>query len=224
MTAILQARALSYDAIKERPEKRLLKRLGWYWKLNDREVTAPRTVETWIRDDLGDTPTEYKRRDAERFEQALDRLKADGCIRDWQYTLGEERIAATEGSLPHRWLERWIERKIVIEAPESLRMAYLERQSKKKLKEQEKQRKLAFQAAESPNDDYGKRFRSFRIGLGISALQAAQESGVHNSALSRIETGKRPATDEQRKKLDAWMRELKNRPDLVAARHNQDKR
>jgi hypothetical protein len=218
MTALLQANALSYDASKERLEKRILKRLGWFWKLNsgrldDQPFTAPRTVEVWVRDDVGDDYRTYTRRDAERLEKAFDRLKADGNIGDWRYVGGEQRISDMPGSLQRGWLERWVEREIMVEAPESLRLAYMGRKAK---------RLTAPAAAATPaiaNDDYGQQVRRFRMSHNISALELSKEIGVHPSVLSRIETGKRAASMEQRKKIDGWMRELKNRPDLQAARH-----
>jgi hypothetical protein len=215
MTALLQAKALAYDAVKERLEKRLLKRLGWYWKLNDHPATAPRTVATWVRDDVGDDPTGYQRRDAERFEQALDRLKADGNITDWRYLGGEQRVADTPGAMVRGWLERWLEREIAVEAPEGLRMAY-------------EARRRPVQAPPAPPappatlaapDDFGRQVKAIRVRYGITGLLAAEQLEIGNTVLSKIENGKRPPTVEQRERIENWMRELKNRPDKVRDLH-----
>ena len=216
MTALLQAQALAYDAIRERPEKRLLKRLGWYWKLNDHPTTAPRTVATWVRDDVGDDPTAYQRREAERFEQALDRLKADGHITDWKYVGGESRITDTDGAMVRGWRERWLEREVVVEAPEGLRLAYATRR-----KPVEAPARPALPAAvqDSGGNDFGRQVRAFRARYGITGLAAAEQLGIGNTVLSRIETGKRTATAEQRQRIENWMRDLKNRPDKVRDLH-----
>jgi hypothetical protein len=216
MTALLQAQALSYDAIKERIEKRLLKRLGWYWKLNDHPITTPRTVAVWVRDDVGDDPSDYQRRDAERLERAFDRLKADGNIADWRYAGGELRVSETDGTMVRGWLERWLEREIVVEAPESLRMAYAARR-----KPVEAQAMLAAlpMPREAGGDDFGRQVRAFRVRYGITGLAAAEQLGIGNTVLSKIENGKRDATPEQRKLIENWMRELRNRPDKVRDLH-----
>jgi hypothetical protein len=209
LTALLQAQAIRYDATKERYEKRILKRLAWYWKMNNYpSATAPRTVLEWVRDDVGDEDhLSYRRRDAERLEAAFDRLKSDGHIADWAYRDGAPRVSATEGAMVHRWLERWLEREIVVEAPENIRLANTAIRAPK----------AAALPAPSPADDdqlaFGKRVRAFRIRLGITALAAAKNMGMDNSTLSRLETGKRVATPEQRRQIEAWMATLKNRPD-----------
>lgn len=204
MTALLQAQALAYDAQKERIEKRLLKRLGWHWKLNaKRDPVTQRTVMTWLRDDVGDDPLNYRRRDAERLEQAFDRLKRDGQIAAWRYTDGQRRIDETEGELPRGWLDKWLEREIAVEAPQALQLAYEERRSTPKAPPVIEVR---------PADDLGARFRAFREARNISALAAAKDLDIAGSTLSRIETGKRPPTDEQRAAMESWLREMKNRP------------
>ena len=212
MTAILQAQALKYDAIKERIEKRLLKRLGWYWKLNPDSGATSRTVAIWLRDDVGDDPATYQRRDAERFEQAFDRLKADSHIADWAYRDGDRRILDTPTNLVRGWLERWLEREITVEGPESLKLAYAARRKPQEALP-------APQPAPAFGDDFGRTVRAFRKGYAITGLAAAQALGIDNTILSKIETGKRPATAEQRTRIENWMRELRNRPDKVRDLH-----
>ena len=204
MTALLQAQALAYDAQKERIEKRLLKRLGWHWKLNaKRDPVTQRTAMIWLRDDVGDDPLSYRRRDAERLEHAFDRLKRDGQIAAWRYADGQHRIDETEGELPRGWLDKWLEREITVEAPQALQLAYEERRNKPKAQPVIEVR---------PADDLGGRFRAFREARNISALAAAKDLDIAGSTLSRIETGKRPPTDEQRAAMEGWMRDMKNRP------------
>lgn len=204
MTALLQAQALGYDAIKERIEKRLLKRLGWFWKLNDK-TTATRTVFEWISADIGDDPAGYVRRDAERFEDALNRLRHDGQIAGWRYTDGLPDIKAIEDGLPRGWLDQWQQREIAVEAPLHLQVAYQARRAKPVQIEAK-----PVQAVERINDNIGQQFRALRSALGISALKAATELEIDNSVLSRIESGKRAPTQEQRGRLEAWMRDRRN--------------
>lgn len=210
LTALLQARALEYDAVKERIEKRLLKRLGWFWRLNDRATVAARTVGEWITQDVGDPAEDYKRRDAERFEDALHRLRADGQIAGWCYTDGLPSIKELDDALPRGWLDQWLQREISIEAPQGLQVAYQARAKKAPAVEAPK-------PAQRTEPGIGQRFRALRSALGISALQAARELELDNSLLSRIESGKRLPTSEQRAKLEGWMRDAKQRPDKTRA-------
>ncbi len=213
MTALLQGKALEYDAIKERIEKRLLKRLGWYWKLNiDRPTTKARTVQSFITDDIGDQLTDYERsRDAVRFEGAFDRLKHDGQIGAWRYDDGQPSIEeqTKQGPLVRGWFDKWIERRIVVEAPQSLQMAYLER----------KKKPVAIDNnvidIEPAKPNLGAKVRAFRLARQISGLQAAELIGIDNGTLSRIEGGKRNPTEKQTKAIEAWMRDMDNRPDKL---------
>jgi hypothetical protein len=218
LTALLQEKTLAYDPIKQRLEKRIGKRLGWYWRMNrDAQATAARTVAQWIRDDVGDDPDSYDRRQAERFEQALDTLVRDGQIGAWGYTGHQERIDRADGKQARGWLERWLEREVIVEMPESLRMAYLERQPARK--QAPAAPALPAPAATPTGAKFGEAFREFRLARGISGLQASKEVSIHNTTLSQIETGKREPSDKHRRAMDAWMRELNNRPDKLAERY-----
>jgi len=114
------------------------------------------------------------------------------------------------------WLERWLEREVVVEAPEGLRLAYATRR-----KPVEAPARPALPAAvqDSGGNDFGRQVRAFRARYGITGLAAAEQLGIGNTALSRIETGKRTATAEQRQRIENWMRDLKNRPDKVRDLH-----
>jgi hypothetical protein len=218
LTALLQEKTLAYDPIKQRLEKRIGKRLGWYWRMNrNAQATAARTVAQWIRDDVGDEPETYDRRQAERFEQALDTLRRDGQIGAWGYTGHQERIDRADGKQTRGWLERWLEREVIVEMPESLRMAYLERQPARK--QAPAAPALPAPAAAPAGAKFGEAFREFRLARGISGLQASKEVGIHNTTLSQIETGRREPSDKHRQAMSGWMRDLTNRPDKLAERY-----
>lgn len=198
LTAILQAKALQYHPQREQLEKRLLKRLGWFWKLNQHRAEARRSVLEWIRDDIGEAPEGYARsRDAVRLEDAFARLQKDGQIGGWRYADGHPRIGDLAGELPRGWRDRWLEREIVVEAPQSLQLAYAERRGAPL--------PVATPAQAEPVGSLGARFRSCRVAHGISALQAAADLGIDNTVLSRIETGKRQPSETHRQAMLAWM-------------------
>jgi hypothetical protein len=220
--AFMHARSLEYSHQKEVPEKRISKRLGWFWKLNLRRDirTVTKTVRTLIADDIRDKdkpPEKYSRRDAERLELALDTLKRDKVIGDWGYFAGETRIDKTEGALPHGWLYRWLAREVEIDIPESLRLTYLEHQPARK-----QAPALPSPSAAPTGAKFGEAFREFRLARGISGLQASKEAGIHNTTLSLYENGKREPSDKHRQTMMGWMRDLENRPDKLAARYADD--
>ena len=215
--AQLHARALKYNQ-KQLIEKRILKRLDFYWRLNinkeSREPYTRRTVLALMRDDAGDprlaNAGDYGlvRRDAERLEQALDQLKLDGGIGAWRYVDGSPRIDQ-EGRLPSDWLDAWLDREIDIEAPQALQMFYKEHLKKP----QPLIKGKPVKAVTTPVDaGIGQHFRAFRHSMNVSGLKAAEATGIDNTALSRIESGKRKPTEKQRLAMEAWMRDLQNIP------------
>ena len=200
LTALLQAAALSYDAVKERPEKRILKRLAFFWRINGDKLSAERTVRSWITSDVGDNPDAYVRRHAERLEDAFNRLRADGHIADWGYSDGASMIKG-EGDLPKGWLRHWLDRRLWVGVPEALRLANAARRPTKAA--------AALPPApvviEAAPDGLGQRVRQRRIAMGVSGLRLAGQLGIDNTALSRIETGRRLPTKAQADALVRWL-------------------
>ena len=97
----------------------------------------------------------------------------------------------------------------MVEAPQSLQMAYLER----------KKKPVAIDNnvidIEPAKPNLGAKVRAFRLARQISGLQAAELIGIDNGTLSRIEGGKRNPTEKQTKAIEAWMRDMDNRPDKL---------
>lgn len=225
--ALLQAKALQYHPERQKLEKRLLKRLSWYWRLNRNHAQAVRTVFDWLTEDVGDervrNDERFERRDAERLEEAFDRLKADGQIAAWAYADGQEKVTGS-GNLPRGWLERWLEREIVVEIPEGLRSAEIteglrsanqaEFKAAPKLPGRQSNAGPLHQEQASP--DLPARFRQFRKTLGVTQMAAGKATGIHYSTLSKIEAGKQTPTPAHVRAMEAWMRDMKNRPDVRA--------
>lgn len=85
-TALLSARALTYDPYRHAWEKRLTRYLSWHWKSNRRFSSSH--SHTYSVDKLlnivDDQATKTKRQ-RDRLETALNRLKEDSIIQDWSY-------------------------------------------------------------------------------------------------------------------------------------------
>lgn len=216
--ALLQAKALQYHPERQRLEKRLLKRLSWYWRLNMDHVHRSRTVLDWLTEDVGDervrNEERFERRDAERLEEAFDRLKADGQIATWTYADGLEKVTGS-GTQRKGWLDRWLEREIVVEIPEGLRSAN-QAEFKAAPKLPGRQAKEEPIRQEQTSSDLPARFRRFRKTLGVTQLAAAKAMEIHFTTLNKIEAGKQAPTAAHARAMESWIRDMKNRPDVRA--------
>ncbi len=88
-TALLSIKALSYDPKRRAPEKRLTRYLSWQWRIRAKsgKYLDPYRIQTILDavDQKIDNTTRNKARIRERIEKALDHLKDDGVIANWQY-------------------------------------------------------------------------------------------------------------------------------------------
>ena len=209
----LHRQALAYHPTKETYEKRLAKALSFYWRVNiDKRTVAEYLILDIVTKYLTEPPDQIDRRKAERVEQALDQLQADGIIGGWCYADGTP-LRKTEGALPHRWRESWLERTVHIEAPRELAELYHEQRKAKQLSRPPAEVEVL------PQEGLGDRVRRFRMNRGITAMQAAKQIGIDNGTLSKIENGKLQAGPRVARKIEAWMRDLENRPGAMREMH-----
>lgn len=217
LLALLQAKALQYDPRNQWIEKRLLKRLSWFWRLNMDKAHRQSSVFDWLTEDAFDQRVKnqerFERRDAERLEEAFDRLKADGQIAAWSYEDGQEKITGS-GPLPRGWLERWLEREIVVEIPEGLRSANQAEFRTGRLADKQAAAEPRRAADESRAIKLPARFREVRRVMGVTQMAAAKQMGIHFTTLNKIEAGKQQPTPAHVRAMESWMRDMKNRPDL----------
>lgn len=83
-TALLSARALSYDPYREAWEKRLTRYLSWHWKANTKQSNHRYLVSTL----LGAVDPKLNPRlqtNRSRLDRALDKLQTDQVIDSWSY-------------------------------------------------------------------------------------------------------------------------------------------
>jgi Helix-turn-helix len=188
-TALLSQKALAYDPYRQRWEKRLARYFAWQWKIQRGESEA-RTVAALL-DAVGETiDAKNPIRTKERLEQALDRLQADAVIAGWQYEAGVD-----EAAIGHKgWAEAWRRWKVLVEPPQVLPDRYA--------------RIAGAMARPSPRlpaaPSLGERAKAARLGRGLRQLQAAEEIGIDNTVLSRIERGRAPSPDARRK-IERWL-------------------
>ncbi len=191
--ALLSAKALKYDPYRNKREKRLARYLSWQWRTKARsgEYMRPYRVATLL-EAVGEEPNPSKpSRTRDRLEQALDTLKADEVIADWQYDRWDEAIAERRG-----WAEEWLQATVLVEPPQAVLDQYqhLERP--------------APPAPELPAPvTLGDRIKVRRVHAGLSQMQAAEDLGVSQGYFNKLEKGRANPSNEVARRIRDWLGE-----------------
>ncbi|MFQ5893161.1 MAG: helix-turn-helix domain-containing protein [Nitrospinota bacterium] len=178
-TALLSQKALEYHPVNQRWEKRLTRYLAWQWRNRQGGGTylVPFAVETLLEAAKETVDPKHPIRTTERLEKALDTLLRDGVIAGWQYEAADEEIVGQRG-----WWKGWLTWKVLIEPPQKTMDQYA------KIKMPEPSRPRALPAGELDPAT----LRQARQERGLTQMQAAEEIGINQATLSRIERGTRP--------------------------------
>lgn len=197
-TALLSAKALHYDLNNQRWEKRLTRYVSWQWRVraHNASYTQPYRVETLL-DAVGETVDKRDpARTRNRLEKALDRLQSDTVIATWQYDRWDEEIASQRG-----WAQKWLQATILIEPPDVIRKQYqsLERH------ETAQRAALPEQSSTDPVRALGKQVERYRQRHGLSQSQAAEQLGVTQGYLSKLEAGYAKPTKALRERIQSWL-------------------
>jgi len=186
--ALLSSKALQYDPLRQRFEKRLARFLSWQWRIGAQKGEFLRTYKarTLLEEVAMETNSRQPSRTRDRLEKALDRLQADEVISAWQYHDFDESQLPRQG-----WTSQWLEARITIEAPEVIKNAY-------RNLDQLTARPAVVKAIKKPAPkpippNLGKRLRSKRQGLGLTQLQTAEQLGISQAYVAQIERGRNPS-------------------------------
>ena len=196
-TALLSARALHYNPYRQASEKRLARYLSWQWRCQAGGGCIGKVylVGTLL-EVVGEIPNErYPNRSRERLERLLDVLLQDQLIATWQYERWHEERAAQRG-----WLRDWMDSTLLLEPPTEILKQYANvgRNERPELK-----------APSFPDGaPLGERLRQGRLERGLSQVQLAEQLGLHQSAVNRLERGQRVGSKSTRDLVEAWL----NRP------------
>jgi len=196
-TALLSARALHYNPYRQASEKRLARYLSWQWRCQAGGGCIGKVylVGTLL-EVVGEIPNErYPNRSRERLERLLDVLLQDQLIATWQYERWHEERAAQRG-----WLRDWMDSTMLLEPPTEILKQYANvgRNERPELK-----------APSFPDGaPLGERLRQGRLERGLSQVQLAEQLGLHQSAVNRLERGQRVGSKSTRDLVEAWL----NRP------------
>jgi hypothetical protein len=191
-TALLSAKALRYDPLRQTWEKRLARYLSYQWrcKAHAGDYCQPFRVATLLEAVGDETDRRAPSRTKERLEKALETLCEDGIIRAWQYARWDEAFTGSRGWAPH-----WFQTTLLIEPPEVIADTYHHIEHH----EAPKPKGLA------PIPALGERLKHHRKALGLSQMQAAEQIGIDQGYLSRLERGKARYSADTQKRILHWL-------------------
>lgn len=116
-TALLSIKAVEYDPYRQQWEKSLTRYLAWIWRTDKtgKRGEAGLLVKTLL--DKADQEVNKRNpaRTRDRFEKAMDRLQQDQVISGWHYQNADESITSKRG-----WWKKWLDWKVIIQAPQEL--------------------------------------------------------------------------------------------------------
>jgi hypothetical protein len=186
--ALLAAKALHYDPVKETWEKRIARYFSWQWRIraSGKAYFQPFGVKTLL-EVVGDTMAEGRpARCLKRFEGCLDRLSRDRVISGWQYHGGWPTLFETI-----RWKKDWLAANIIVEPPDQIRDAYLGIGNSK--------------PAPVDLDDLGQRIRNSRESRGLTVLRASEQVKLSPSDFALIEIGRKRPSSAELVRLERWL-------------------
>ena len=192
-TGLLFKRALQYDPYRKKWEKRLTRYISWHWRAVARTGNFVQVyrVQTLL-EAVGETlNVRYPSKTRARLEKAFDTLHADGVIAGWEYSRWDETVVEQRG-----WGQQWLLATIVIEAPDHIKTYYA------RLSDRE-----TASAKALPARGLGERVRLYRKAHGLSQLQAAEQLGIQQGYLSKIERAKAMPSAALGRQIESWLRE-----------------
>jgi DNA-binding XRE family transcriptional regulator len=196
-TALISQKVLEYP-IDQQWEKRLARYLAWQWRNRQSggAYLVPFNIKTLL-NAINKEVTRYNPlRTKERLEKAFDTLQRDKVITGWQYEHANEDIVGKKG-----WWKEWLIWKVIVEPPQEIIDQY-----KKIMKPVVKKREVLPMRNQPQAPAFGELIKKTRLKRGLSQMQAAEEIGVTQSTLSRVEIGK-TMDYNTRKLLKKWLDE-----------------
>jgi predicted XRE-type DNA-binding protein len=191
-TALLAAQALRYDPYRQTWEKRLARYLSYQWrcKAHDGRYWQPFRVATLLAAVGTELDTRKPSRTREHLEKTLDTLLQDHVIAAWQYDRWDEACTGSRGWAPH-----WLQTTLLIEPPEVIADTY----------HHIEQHEAPQQKGLAPMPALGERLKHHRKTLGLSQIQAAEQIGIDQGYLSRLERGKARYSADTQKRILHWL-------------------
>lgn len=211
-TALLSAQAIQYDPLRQKWEKRLARYLSWQWRIqaNRADFSRPYRVETLLKAVGDEINVQRPQLVRDRLEKALDRLQQDEVISSWEYDRWDERLTERQ-----KWLDGWLDATVLIEPPNSIRETYKSLirnggNSEQHAVASSRQvarlpKKSIVHSLESENDKLITQLKETRKSLRISQAECANELGIAQGFLSRLENGKENLSEQLKPRLKEWL-------------------
>lgn len=180
-TALISQKALVYHPINQQWEKRLTRYLSWQWRNRQSmgDYLVPFKIETLLNAANKKISKHNPVQTKERLEKALDTLQNDHVITGWQYESVNEDIVGAKG-----WWNNWLNWKVIIEPPQDIMDHY-----GKIRKFMIKKSKAHPTGRSDRTESMGQVIKKVRLQMGLSQMQVAEEIGVNQSTMSRVERG-----------------------------------
>jgi DNA-binding XRE family transcriptional regulator len=195
-TGLLFQRALQYDPVRRKWEKRLTRYTSWQWQAHARNGQFVQTfgVRTLL-DAVGETLNDrYPAKTRLRLEKALATMQGDGVIAAWDYVGGP-----LEPTNRHGWGQRWLESEIAIEAPQMIRDYYARTLNPAH---------AAIAGGEGGDmTEVAHQVRHHRKMLGLSQDAVAKRLGIRQGHFSKLERGRVQPSAKLRREIEAWLGE-----------------
>lgn len=188
-TGLLFQKALQYDPIRRRWEKRLTRYISWQLRAGSRGRFEAQvfTVATLL-DAVGETLNErYPAKTRTRLEKALSQLAADGVVDSWRYP--SWAAAETRG-----WQGEWLEASVILEIPDAIKAYQVDLAAE-----------VAGDEAAASTEPYALLLQRRRKAHGLSQQTAADALGIRQGYYSKLERGIAQPSTKLKKRLDAWL-------------------
>lgn len=189
-TGLLFQKALQYDPLRRRWEKRLTRYISWQLRAGSRgRFDAQTFTVATLLDAVGESLNErYPAKTRARLEKALSQLAADGVVDSWRYTNWSPDAAEARG-----WQTEWLEVSVELEIPDGIKAYQVD---------------LAAEVAAeetTPTESYAALLQRRRKAHGLSQQSTADALGIRQGYYSKLERGIAQPSPKLKKRLDAWL-------------------
>jgi len=204
-TAILSAKAIQYDRYRQKWEKRLARYFSWQWRIQAAkgDYTRPYRVNTLLKAVGENVDERHPNTTRDRLEKALDRLQTDKVLASWQYDRWEEKVTEQRG-----WVEHWLQATVLLEPPESIRQTYnsLERTNLEATHRSPRLQTPVIEVDETLQ--LVRDLRNKRLETGMSQTVCAEQLGIAQGVLSRLEKNKLKPSVQLQLRIRKWLKTL----------------
>ena len=190
-TALLSQKILQLDPYRQAYEKRIARYFSWLWRSRQRKALylEPIRIKTILDSICMNYQDARAAKVVERFEKMMDTLLDLGIINAWQYD-----------GINVKWRD-WLDCKIIVEPPAEIIQHY------EKISSRSPKSKIDRKNGSQKFEISSEAFRAERLRRKMTQMQAAEQIGVHQTTISKLENGYIPNDKKIIQKIRKWMLE-----------------